>query len=459
MGKYLFTIAALLFLNRSIAQPTVAIGATNVIIDTVFTGLDVPWEVIYAPDKHLWITERMGKVSRINPITKTRTVILNLGSAVYAQSETGLLGMALDPGFAANNFVYLVYNFGTGFNTYERLVKYTYSAGQLGSPQILIDSIPGAANHDGSRLLFLPDNTLLMTTGDALNAAWAQNMNSKAGKVLRLNTNGTIPASNPFPNSYVYSFGHRNAQGMMMAPNGKVYISEHGPNNDDEFQELIAGRNYGWPNVEGFCNTASEFTFCTANNVKEPIFGWTPTIAPSDLTWYSNPGLPEFDGGIIMAVLKDKKLVSLKLDAAGTGSVSQNSYLVNQYGRIRDVCVGPFNEIYFATNGNGTGNDANTHSIMVLKPNNPVSVAENSLENLFTVYPNPATDQLHIKGSGSTAMSISLTDLLGKRCIQRQMDVQDTTVSLAGIEKGVYFLSVEENGKVIYRSKIVVSGK
>lgn len=455
--KKIFFAFAIFLASLKLSSQSVTIGATNVLIDTVYTGLDVPWEVLYGPDKQLWITERKGLVSRINPATKTRTIILDLTASIYAQAETGLLGMALSPNFMNNGEVFLVYNFGTGFAIRERLVKYVYNTGtgMLGNPTILLDSLQGAINHDGSRLLFLPDNTLLMTTGDALNAAWAQNMNSKNGKVLRLNANGTIPADNPFPNSYVYTFGHRNPQGLILAPNGKVYVSEHGPNNDDEFQVLEAGRNYGWPNVEGFCNTASEFTFCAANNVKEPIFDWTPTIAPNDLAWYSNPGLPEFDGGFIMAVLKDKKLMSLKLDAAGTGSVSQNSYLVNQYGRIRDVCVGPFNEIYFATNGDGTGNDANTHSIMVLKPANPVSVPENEWSKQVRVFPNPAQNQFVLDMNENVEADLILTDVLGKTCHKMQGISGKVEVSLLGLSNGVYFVILEQKGKSVYRGRVV----
>ncbi|MEO6302111.1 MAG: PQQ-dependent sugar dehydrogenase [Bacteroidia bacterium] len=306
MRNFIFALSFLLFATKSNSQSVLQIGSTNVAVDTIYTGLDVPWEIIYGPDNYLWVTERRGIVSRIDPIAKTKTVILDLTASIYAQSEAGLLGMKLHPDFITNKEVYLVYTYGPSGNVKERLVKYTYNNTNLVNPQILIDSIIGNINHNGSRLLFLPDNTLLMTTGDALNTANAQNLNTKNGKILRVNTNGTIPANNPFPGSYVYTFGHRNPQGLMMAPNGIIYESEHGSSNDDEFQILESGRNYGWPNVEGFCNLAAEITFCSANNVKEPIFSWSPTIAPADHIYYSNPGFPEFNNKVIMAVLKDK---------------------------------------------------------------------------------------------------------------------------------------------------------
>src|SRR5207253_7798708 len=137
------------------------------------------------------------------------------------------------PDFPATSEVFLVYTYGILSDIKERLVKYTYQNGQLGNPIVLLDSIKGNVGHCGSRLLFLPDKTLLMTTGEAHNGPLAQDLNSRNGKILRLNTNGSVPADNPIPNSYVYTWGHRNPQGLTLGPNGIVYSSEHGPTNDD----------------------------------------------------------------------------------------------------------------------------------------------------------------------------------------------------------------------------------
>ena len=129
-------------------------------------------------------------------------------------------------------------------------------------------SLPAAGIHNGSRLLVLPDNTLLMSTGDKGDGgSSSQNFNSLNGKILRLNLDGSIPADNPTAGSYVYSMGHRNPQGLAMGPNGLIYSSEHGQSNNDEVNIIQPGRNYGWPNVEGVCNTSSENSFCVANNV------------------------------------------------------------------------------------------------------------------------------------------------------------------------------------------------
>ncbi len=454
-------LICLLFLsvtNKIHSQAMIQIGSTMVSVDTAYTGLSIPWEVIYGPDNYLWVTERKGLLSRIDPITHTKTVVLDLTASIYAQSEAGLLGMKLHPNFNTIKEVFLVYTFGANTaNAKERLVKYTYNNTSLVNPQILIDSVDADINHNGSRLLFLPDGTLLMTTGDALNTSNSQNLNSKNGKVLRVNTNGTIPANNPFPGSLVYTFGHRNPQGLMLASNGFIYSSEHGPSNDDEFQIIESSRNYGWPNVEGFCDTPSEQTFCTANNVKQPIFNWSPTIAPADIVYYTNPGFPEFHDQVIMSVLKDKKLVALKLNAAGTASVSQNSYLTNMFGRLRDICVGPNNEIYIATNGTGSASE-NNHSIIKLTPPNTVSVKEINAGYKAIVYPTITKDNITVELNNLEGEQIDLKiiDVTGSVVKKDFFSSNKQQVFLNNLPQGIYFLTLHNaDNKQVLIKKII----
>ncbi len=444
--------------NKIHSQAMIQIGSTMVSADTAYTGLSIPWEVIYGPDNYLWVTERKGLLSRIDPVTHTKTVVLDLTASIYAQSEAGLLGMKLHPNFNTIKEVFLVYTFGSNTaNAKERLVKYTYNNTSLANPHILIDSVDADINHNGSRLLFLPDGTLLMTTGDALNTSNSQNLNSKNGKVLRVNTNGTIPANNPFPGSLVYTFGHRNPQGLMLAPNGFIYSSEHGPSNDDEFQIIESSRNYGWPNVEGFCDLPAEQTFCTANNVKQPIFNWSPTIAPADIVYYNNPGFPEFHDQVIMSVLKDKKLVALKLNAAGTASVSQNSYLTNIFGRLRDICVGPNNEIYIATNGTGSASE-NNHSIIKLTPPNTVSVKEINAGYKAMIYPTITKDNITIElnNVGGEQMNLQITDVTGSIVRKENFSSNKQVVSLNNLPQGIYFLTLHNaDNKQVLIKKII----
>jgi glucose/arabinose dehydrogenase len=419
------------------------IGNTEVDVDTVITGLDIPWEIIYGPDDHIWTTERKGIVSRINPTTGVKNVVLNLTNSVYQQSESGLLGMALHPNFATTPEVFLAYTYGS-FNTIrERFVKYTYNGSTLTNPVILIDDITGNTTHIGARFQFLPDNTILVSTGDAQNTSLPQNLNSLSGKILRMNTNGTIPSNNPDPTSYVYSYGHRNVQGMCLAPNGLIYLSEHGASSDDEFQLLEPVRNYGWPNVEGFCDLPGEQTFCAANNVKEPLTVWTPTIAPSDMIWYENSNFPELDGKMLMTVLKDKKLIALELSADGSEYLAQAHYLTNQFGRLRDICIGPDNEIYLATNGASWSNtNPNTHSIIRLKVTNTSAINDiNSIK--LRVYPNPTVDLLYVQlETNQENILAEITDYSGRSIASCKLENLNTPLSVVKLAKGSYYLKL-----------------
>jgi len=322
----------------------------------------------------------------------------------------------------------------------------------LTNPVILIDDITGNTTHIGARFQFLPDNTILVSTGDAQNTSLPQNLNSLSGKILRMNTDGTIPSNNPDPTSYVYSYGHRNVQGMCLAPNGLIYLSEHGASSDDEFQLLEPGRNYGWPNVEGFCDLTSEQSFCNANNVKEPLTVWTPTIAPSDLLWYENPNFPELDGKMLMTVLKDKKLIALELSADGTEYIAQAHYLTNQFGRLRDICIGPEKEIFLATNGASWSNtNPNTHSIIRLKVTTSVSLNED-IESKMKIYPNPTDDFLNVCITAHNLnSSAEVTDFSGRLIKSFKMESLNSSIDLSGLAKGSYYLKLtsEEGIKAV----------
>ncbi|SDJ80985.1 Glucose/arabinose dehydrogenase, beta-propeller fold [Pedobacter sp. ok626] len=317
----------------------------------VSAGLSHVWEMVYGPDQQLWITERGGKISRVNPQTGAVTLLLNVPDVV-ADGEGGLLGMAINPQFTTNPWVYVVYNYNAG-GYKEKVVRYTYSGNTLNSPLTILDQIPASSIHNGSRLLVSSDQKLFITTGDASTASNAQNTGSLSGKILRVNMDGSIPADNPFPNSRIWSFGHRNPQGLVQVGD-KLYASEHGPNNDDEVNLILKGRNYGWPNVEGFCDKSAEQTFCTANNVVEPLMAWTPTIATSGLTYYNSGLIPAFKNSLLLLSLKGSKFTQLKLNDGGDKILGSKDFFVNQYGRLRAICQSPDGKIYI---GSSNGND------------------------------------------------------------------------------------------------------
>lgn len=444
------------FSLSSFGQGIITVGTTEVEVDTVYTGLDIPWEIIYGPDGFIWTTERKGIISRIDPVAKTKTVILNIEAEVYQNSESGLLGMVLHPDFATTPEVFLAYTYGSFSTIEEKVVKYTYNGTSLVNEVILIDNIVGNTTHNGSRIAILPDNTLIFSTGDAQNQSFPQDVNELNGKVLRVNLDGTIPANNPYPGNPVYSFGHRNIQGILQHPNGKIYVSEHGATTDDEFQILEAGRNYGWPNVEGFCDPGGEQTFCSANNVMEPLVAWTPTIAPSDLVYYENPLFPEFDGRILMAVLKDKRIIAMEMNTDGTAVADEDHYLVNLFGRLRDICVGPDQEIYLATNGASWSNtNPNTHSILVLRAIDDTGVDALS-DGSVKIYPNPVEELFTVEATSNfLGATLQLRDLNGRLVYSTKVEQQEMVIDAVKLEKGMYTLSISSDAHEVVMQRIV----
>lgn len=365
-------------------------------IDTVVVakGLDVPWEILWGPDDHIWITERSGKVKRINPDTKAIQTLLEL--TVAGQGESGLLGMALNPNFTEEPLVYLAYNYTDGNSIRERLVRYSYEQDRLINEEVLIDNISGNSYHDGARLLFGPDGKLYMTTGDAGDMPLSQNLSSLNGKLLRINPDGSIPDDNPIEGSYVWALGLRNSQGLDFGRNGILYASEHGPESDDEINILEEGRNYGWPNVIGPCDTPEETQFCTANNVREPIQHYTPTLAVAGIAYYSHEALPEWTNSLIVTSLKAGKLLVLHLSDSGDSVINTTTVYDKNFGRLRDVCVSDDGRVFISTSNNDGRGDPNTgdDKIMELVASSPTSINDKDKLTSFKIYPNPTRNQV-----------------------------------------------------------------
>lgn len=354
---YLTFIALLFVVSTAIAQITV--GNTTLQVREVIGDLNIPWEIKWGYDNYIWMTERPGIVSRVDVETGEKHVILDIENFVFSgNNEAGLLGMEFHPNFEENKLIFLTYTYLQGSNIEERIVAYTYNpiSDVLENEQILLDNINGNTTHIGSRILALDDQTMLISTGDAQDQSSSQDINALTGKILRMDISeanfGGIPTNNPITNSYVWSYGHRNAQGLELAPNGLIYSSEHGPTSDDELNILIPNNNYGWPAVNGFCDSPPENTFCVENNIVEPLIAWTPTIAPSDIIWYNHPAIPEFQNSLLMTVLKEKMLVKFEFTESGEELISATNFFEDEWGRLRDICISPDGKIYLATNGN-----------------------------------------------------------------------------------------------------------
>jgi aldose sugar dehydrogenase len=326
-------------------------GSADLNASVLTDKLAYPWEILWGPDNMLWLTERGGKISRVDPTTGQINLLLSVPDAV-SQGEGGLLGMALHPSFSNTPQVFVAYNYDKNGTYTEKIVRYTYTGGTLNNPVVLLDNIPAAGIHNGCRLAISPDRQLYITTGDAAVASQAQNTGSLSGKILRINLDGSIPADNPIAGSPVWSYGHRNPQGLVFV-GARLYSSEHGNSTDDEINIIQKGRNFGWPNVEGYCSTGTEPAFCSSNNVVEPIQAWSPTIAPSGIDHFNYDAIPQWKNSLLLAVLKDSELLQLKLSASGDRVETVNTFFKNTYGRMRDVAVAPDGKVYIITS-NGT---------------------------------------------------------------------------------------------------------
>jgi aldose sugar dehydrogenase len=350
--------AGVLVVSTPIAQTTHQVGSTTLTESTLISGINLPWEVLWGPDDHVWVTSRQGSVTRIHPETGESSVVLSRNVMNGGSSEPGMLGMAMDPDWENNPKVYIVYCTGSSWNGTERLSVFDWNGTSLVNEFELL-SIQAGGIHNGSRLMFLPDETLLMTTGDVGDGGVSsQSMSSLNGKILRLNKDGSVPLDNPVSMSYVYSYGHRNPQGLCSGPGGTIYSSEHGQSNNDELNLIQPNRNYGWPNVEGVCNTSSENTFCNANNVAEPVFTWSPCAAVNGMEYYNHPAIPEWQNSILLSVMggfanpSGKRLSILHLSEDGLEVESEDQYFSEFNQRVRDVCINPITgAIYMALNG------------------------------------------------------------------------------------------------------------
>ncbi|MFZ4544488.1 MAG: PQQ-dependent sugar dehydrogenase [Saprospiraceae bacterium] len=380
-------------------------GQSNLKTRTVAKNLDTPWEILWGPDDHIWLTERLGKISRVNVASGTVSEVIQISEAKEV-GEGGLLGLVLDPDFKTNSYFYVAYNyFATGNDYRERIVRFTFNvaSGKAGEPFILLDNIDGANNHNGCRMTISKDKKLFLTTGDAQITSTSQNLNSINGKILRINLDGSIPNDNPKVGSPIWSWGHRNAQGLVFSPDGNIlYSSEHGANSDDEINMISKGRNYGWPKVEGFCDNALETTFCKDSNVVEPLFAWTPTLGVAGIDLYDKNLITDWKNSLLVTSLKGSRVSQLQLSSDGKKILKATDYFLNNFGRLRDVCVSPDGKVYIAVSnkdGRGAPKSEDDKIIEIF----PASTAtfETKEGHLIAIYPNPSNGVLRISNNNA----------------------------------------------------------
>ncbi|MEM6377845.1 MAG: glucose/sorbosone family PQQ-dependent dehydrogenase [Bacteroidota bacterium] len=495
--------------------------------------LNTPWDLHYGPDDYLWVTERSrGSVVRINPETAERDQLVLIGDVYSTVGQDGLLGMALHPDFTEDQpYVYLSYTYQSSGRK-QRIVRYTFSVnevnpnnGSLSDPITLIENLPASNDHNSGRLIIGPDRKLYYSIGDQggnqnsnfCNAVLSQILPSQAeidqedwsnypGKILRINLDGSIPEDNPTlagVRSHIFSYGHRNAQGIAFGTNGRLYSDEHGPDTDDEVNLIEGGMNYGWPIVAGYldnqaydyCNWSSvsncldldysktscptgalfvEESTMVDTNYRDPIqsmFAVTddydfnnpicenswlcrPNVAPSSIAVYDSDVIPDWQNSLLVTSLKRGRVYRLKLNEDGTkvlGDTIQHFYTQNRY---RDIVAAPDGRsFYIITDQGGRTSDAsgfnqrstllNPGAILKFTYGTAVSTTNLRKEELFQIWPNPASDQLNItlKKSGGPIFSADLISSTGE-ILRPNIPLQfgNNQLSTNDLPAGIYFL-------------------
>ncbi len=338
-------------------------------VETVADNLQVPWAIAFAPDGRMFFTERPGRV-RVIENGRLRTEPLATITDVEPSGESGLMDLALHPQFTANHFIYLTYAY-RGEGQLVRVVRFRETGTALTDRKVIIENIPAAQYHAGCRARFGPDGKLYVTTGDATDRKLAQQMNSLAGKTLRLNDDGSVPTDNPFMGQQnvrleIWSYGHRNAQGLDWQPGTNLqFQTEHGPSGfdgpggGDEVNIVERGKNYGWPTIHHTQTRAG---------MESPLLEYTPAIAPASAMFYRGAAFPQFRGNFFFGGLRGETIIRVVLD--GRRVVSQERLLGKKYGRIRELAEGPDGAIYFSSsNQDGRGTPAdNDDRILRLVP-------------------------------------------------------------------------------------------
>ncbi len=333
--------------DLSKVSPSVSQAETDIPRESVIVqNLDTPWAIAFLPDGSLLVTERSGRIYLLKTNGETKSMEFSTAQSVKEIGEGGLLGIVVHPDFPSNHYVYTHYTYsGKNNNTLNRVSRFTLNDTKMTDEKIIVDEIPGASNHNGGRIKFGPDNYLYITTGDSQDPSLAQDKKSLAGKILRVIDTGEAAPENPF-GTLVYSYGHRNPQGIAWDRNGNLWQTEHGRSNPTGFDEvnlIESGKNYGWEIIQGD-EARSGMETPKLNS------GANGTWAPSGAAFVEDSFF--FSGlkgqTLFEAVIRNNKVIELK------------KHLIGEFGRLREAIVGPDGMLYITTsNKDGRGNPKN----------------------------------------------------------------------------------------------------
>jgi len=328
-------------------------------VEVWIENLEIPWSLVFLPGDRALVSERPGRIRLVKDGKLLSQPYAEV--EVASNGEGGLMGLALHPEFSSKPYVYAMHTYQKEGQPFNRVVRFR-DAGDKGIfDRVIIDRIPGGRLHDGGRIAFGPDGLLYVTTGETFKGELAQDLQSLAGKILRLTPEGGIPGDNPFNGSPIYSYGHRNPQGLSWHPETKdLFESEHGPSGEsllfanDEINVIVKGGNYGWPKVVGAPGMKTYV---------DPLIVWKKTTPPSGITFYRGELLSHLKNDLFVATLRSEALIRIKW---GRGDNKYQGVEIERwfargdregkYGRLRDVVESPEGALYFLTsNRDGRG--------------------------------------------------------------------------------------------------------
>lgn len=326
-------------------------------IEAVAENLNYPWSIAFLPDGSYLVALRVGEVRRVSKEGEVSEPLTGLPSS-FVESQGGYFDIILDPHFERNQLVYLSFAFGSGSANGTRIVKGELAPTSIEKVQTVftVEPLKDTPVHYGGKMLFLGDGTLLMTTGDGFEYREAsQDKFSQLGKIIRINPDGSVPLDNPFADGEkgdpkVWSFGHRNPQGLALDhDSGVVYMHEHGAQGGDELNSIMPAKNYGWPAVTKGINYSGAYVspLKSAPGVEEPLTFWVPSIAPSGLAVYNGAAFPAWHGDLFVGALVDQEVRRIDLER---GKVVGEEPVFSEIGeRIRDIRSGPDGFLYILT--------------------------------------------------------------------------------------------------------------
>ncbi|MEM6648823.1 MAG: PQQ-dependent sugar dehydrogenase [Pseudomonadota bacterium] len=328
-------------------------------VEILATDLEQPWNLSWLPSGDMLVTERSGDLRIIRDGEMLPTPVGGIPD-LYVEDQSGLFEAEPHPDFAENNLLYLTYAAGTKRNNSLVLARGTFvetdEGGQIENLEVLFTTAPGRRNgyHYGGRIAWAEDGTLFLTSGEGYEyMKQAQSLDNHFGKVLRLTEDGTAAPGNPFEGqddamAEIWSYGHRNPQGIALTPEGTIYVNEHGPKGGDELNIITPGTNYGWPVITyGIDYSGAPITpFKEMEGMAQPLFHWTPSIAPSTLLYYQGTDFPEWQGMLMSGSLAYNHI---RITDPENPAGEQWELLKERDRRIRDVAVGPDGALYATT--------------------------------------------------------------------------------------------------------------